>query len=305
LNDELTEVESPRTPAGSRTRRFDPMTVFAAPALLWYLLFMIGPLVAMFVISLFKWPGLIGIRTYVGLDNYRFVLEDPLFYDSLKNTLIHVGITVPIMIPLAFMLGYYLQLRPRGHRILSVLCFTPGIISISAKALVFVGVFAPNGLLNGALNAVGLDGAATPWLANSGTALSTIIAVDLWSGIGWTAVLFAARLTSVPAEVYEAADIDGAGHWHRMWSIAFPVSKDYFGVMAMLQFLWTLFTSAALVLLLTRGGPGTSSTTLSYLVYQKAFQQQQVGYSQTVGVLLFAVGLVGMLVIRRAIRQNY
>lgn len=294
-------------PAGASVpprRRFSPVTLFTGPALLWYLMFMIGPLLAMFVISLFKWPGLIGERTYIGLHNYTLVLTDPLFYDALRNTAIQIAVVVPVMIPLAFMLGYYLQLRPRGHRILSVLFFTPGLISISAKALVFVGVFAPNGLLNAVLAIAGLPDAARPWLANSGTALSTIIAVDLWSGIGWTAVLFAARLTSVSSEIYEAADLDGAGHWRRMWLIAFPICKDFFGVMTMLQFLWTLFTSAALVLLLTRGGPGTSSTTLSFLVYQKAFQQQQVGYSQTVGVLLFVVGLIGMILIRALIRQK-
>jgi multiple sugar transport system permease protein len=286
-------------------RRLSPLTLFAGPALLWYLTFMLGPLVAMFVISLFKWPGLIGKRTFIGLDNYSRVLTDPVFHDALRNTAIQIAVVIPVMLPLAFMLGYYLQLRPRGHRILSVLFFTPGLISISAKALVFVGVFAPNGLLNAFLAVVGLPDAARPWLANPGSALSTIIAVDLWSGIGWTAVLFAARLASVSSEIYEAANLDGAGHWRRMWLIAFPICKDYFGVMTMLQFLWTLFTSAALVLLLTRGGPGTSSTTLSFLVYQKAFQQQQVGYSQAVGVLLFAVGLLGMVLIRRLIRQKY
>lgn len=285
-------------------RRFSPLTLFTGPALLWYLTFMIGPLLAMFVISLFKWPGLIGKRTFIGLDNYSLVLTDPVFYDALENTAIQIAVVVPVMIPLAFMLGYYLQLRPRGHRILSVLFFTPGLISISAKALVFVGVFAPNGLLNAILAMVGLADASRPWLASPGTALWTVIAVDLWSGIGWTAVLFAARLTSVSPEIYEAAGLDGAGHWRRMWLIAFPMCKDFFGVMTMLQFLWTLFTSAALVLLLTRGGPGTSSTTLSYLVYEKAFQQQQVGYSQTVGVLLFAIGLLGMIFIRRLIRQK-
>jgi ABC-type sugar transport system permease subunit len=292
------------TPPVRRQRSFG-MTIFTAPALLWYAVFMIGPLVAMFGISLFKWPGLIGKRTFVGFANYGQVLSDPVFYAALRNTIVQVVIVVPIMIPLAFMLGYYLQLKRPGHRVLSVLCFTPGLISISAKALVFVGVFAPNGLINGVLNTLGLADLATPWLANTSTALATIIIVDLWSGIGWTAVLFAARLASVSPEVYEASDLDGCGHWRRMWLIAFPICKEYFGVMVMLQFLWTLFTSAALVLLLTKGGPGTSSTTLSYLVYAKAFQQQQVGYSQAVGVLLFGIGLIGMFIIRRSIRQNY
>ena len=132
-----------------------------------------------------------------------------------------------------------------------------------------------------------------------------MIFVDLWAGIGFTAILFASRMTYVPSEVYEAADLDGASHWKKMWGIAFPMIKDYVGVVTMLQFLWTLFYSATTVLLLTKGGPGTSSTTLSFMVYSQAFIQSNIGYSQAIGVVLFIVGLLGMVVIRRTIRANY
>lgn len=296
----------PAAPRGSlSSQRSKSLAYFATPAVLWYAIFMIGPLVGMFAISFYEWPGLIAPRTFIGLENFSRILGDPVFSAAARNTTIQVLIVVPVMIPLAFMLGYYLQLKRPGYRLLSVLCFTPGLISITAKAMIFFGVLQPNGALNGVLEAVGLEGFARPWLANPGTALATIIAVELWSGIGWTAVLFSARLASVSPEVYEAAQLDGASHWTRMWRIAYPISKEFVGVMTMLQFLWTLFSSAALVLLLTRGGPGTSSTTLSYLIYAKAFREQSVGYSQAVGVLLFVVGLVGMAVIRRLIRQNY
>ncbi|WP_208008354.1 carbohydrate ABC transporter permease [Agromyces protaetiae] len=170
--------------------------------------------------------------------------------------------------------------------------------------MVFYGVFSPTGGLNGLLDALGLTDVSTAWLANPSTALGAIIFIDLWSGIGWTAVLFSARLASVPHEVLEAADLDGAGRTRKMWQIAFPMVKDYFATLTMLQFLWTLFTSAALILLLTNGGPGTSSTTLSYLVYAKAFSQRDLGYSQAVGLILLVVGVAGMLLIRRVLRSK-
>jgi len=88
-----------------------------------------------------------------------------------------------------------------------------------------------------------------------------------------------------------------------MWRIAFPMVKGYVRTLTMLQFLWTLFTSAALILLLTKGGPGTSSTTLSYLVYEKAFAQRDLGYSQVVGVVLLVLGVAGMLLIRALLRS--
>ncbi len=89
-----------------------------------------------------------------------------------------------------------------------------------------------------------------------------------------------------------------------MWQVSFGVIKPYVGTLTMLQLLWTLFNSAPIVYILTRGGPGTSSTTLSYLVSQKAFQQQQIGYSQVVGVVLFLVGVIGMLALRRIFRER-
>ncbi|MEV0120464.1 sugar ABC transporter permease [Streptomyces sp. NPDC050703] len=291
--------------ADRRRRRGRGPALFALPALVWYGVFMLGPIVAMFVISLNKWASLISPHEFTGTDNYRRMFDDPVFWDALRNTGVQLVVALPLMIPCAFMLGYYLQLKPPGHRTLRVLCFTPGLLSVSAKAMIFVGMFAPDGGVNGLLGSIGLDSATTPWLADPATALATVIAVDVWGGIGYTAVLFAARLASVPQAMYEAAALDGAGHWRRMWQVAYPICKGFVGVAAMLQFLWTLFSSAATVLMLTKGGPGSSSTTLSYLMYQRAFLQQDVGYSQAVGVFLFVAGLIGMVVIRRLIRQNH
>lgn len=277
---------------------------FTIPALAWFAVFLVGPLVAMFVIATLRWKGLIYQPTFVGLDNVGRVFTDPVFYAAVRNSAIQVAIAVPLMIPLAYMLGYHLYTRPRGYRVLSVLYFSPGLISISVTGTIFYGVLSPNGGVNGLLNLVGLRGLVTPWLADPNTALATLIGIDLWRGVGWTAVLFAARLSSIPAEVIEAAEMDGAGRSRVMWRVAFPMVKSYVSTLTMLQFLWTLFTSAALILLLTKGGPGTSTTTLSYLVYAKAFSQQDLGYSQVVGVALLLVGIAGMLLIRVMFRSE-
>ncbi|GAB1822848.1 carbohydrate ABC transporter permease [Herbidospora sp. RD11066] len=274
------------------------------PSLLWFAVFSVGPLVAMFVIATLKWKGLLYEPTYIGLDNVTKVFADPTFHAAVRNSLIQVAVAIPVMIPLAFMLGYHLNTRPRGYRVLSVLYFSPGLISISTTGMIFYGVLSPNGGVNGLLGAVGLDSLATAWLADPATALPALIAIDLWRGVGWTAVLFAARLASLDGEVLEAAQIDGAGRFRTMWQVAFPMVKDYVRTLTMLQFLWTLFTSAALILLLTKGGPGTSSTTLSYLVYAKAFSQRDLGYSQVVGVVLLLVGIAGMFLIRALFRTK-
>ncbi|MER5646161.1 sugar ABC transporter permease [Streptosporangium sp. NPDC002524] len=274
------------------------------PSLVWFAVFSVGPLAAMFVIATLRWKGLLYEPAYIGLENVGRVLADPTFHAAVLNSVIQVAVAIPVMIPLAFMLGYHLSTRPRGYRILSVLYFSPGLISISMTGMIFYGVLSPNGGVNGLLRGVGLDSWATAWLADPDTALASLIAIDLWRGVGWTAVLFSARLASLPAEVVEAAQIDGAGRTRIMWRIAFPMVRDYVRTLAMLQFLWTLFTSAALILLLTKGGPGTSSTTLSYLVYAKAFSQRDLGYSQVVGVALLLLGVAGMFLIRALLRGS-
>lgn len=292
-------------PRAGRGPRRQGGTILAVPALVWYLVFMIGPLVAIFVVAALRWPGMLQPVSFAGLGNVRTVLADPVFWDAVRNTAVQLVVALPIMIGCAYMLGYYVAQRPPGHRIIRYLLFVPGLISTPAKAMVFYAALSPDGLVNGALKSAGLGSLTDAWLASPSTALACLIALDVWSGIGFTAVLFAARLGSVPDELGEAAQLDGAGHWRTMWRIHWPVIRDYTGVVTMLQFLWTLFGSAQHVLLLTQGGPGTSSTTLSFLVYQKAFIAADLGYSQTVGVLLFLVGLAGLLAIRRAFRQTY
>jgi multiple sugar transport system permease protein len=279
------------------------LSLFSIPALGWFVFFTIGPLIAMFYISFLNWRSLIGVSSWNGTSNYEKVFTSNIFYAALMNTAIQLAFMIPIMIPLAFMVGYYLTLKRRGHRVLRIIMFTPGLISISATAMVFYAALGPTGLLNALLDTIGLKG--TPWLASQETALASVIGIGIWQGVGYTAVLFAARLESIPKELFEAAKLDGASEWRIMWRIAFPVSLDFVGTLTMLQFLWTLFASAGLILLLTRGGPGFSTTTLSLLIYQKAFFENDLGYSQAVGVILFFIGLVGMLLIRSLIKARY
>lgn len=281
------------------------LALFTAPAVLWFVAFMIGPVISVFYLGLLDWPSFIYPKKFVGIQNYLDLFEDPLFFTALKNSVIQVGVVLPIMIILAFMLGYFLSLRPRGYRVLGVIFFTPALASYPARAMMFLGLYHPDGIVNSFLSALGLDGLTTSWLANGSTALWAVIAIDLWAGIGFTGVLFATRLSGISEEIAEAAQLDGAGHWSRMWRIAWPIIRDFVGVLAMLQFLWLLLASAQNILLLTEGGPGNASMTLAYLLYDQAFVSSQIGYSQAVGVVLFMFGLAGMLLIRQTFRPSY
>ena len=184
---------------------------------------MVGPMAAIFVVAALHWPGMLQPVTFAGLGNVRTVLDDPVFWEAVRNTAVQLAVALPVMIGCAYMLGYYVAQRPPGHRVVRYLLFVPGLISTPAKAMVFYAALSPDGLANGALKAVGLGSLTDAWLASPSTALGALIALDLWSGIGFTAVLFAARLSSVPDEVGEAAQLDGAGHWRTMWRVHFPV----------------------------------------------------------------------------------
>lgn len=275
----------------------------SAPAAIWFTGFMILPLLSMFYLSFTDWGSLVSEQNFIGFAQYQKVLSDPIFWAAFQNTAFQVAVAVPVMTFAGLMLAYYLNLQPRGVNLLRVLFFTPALMSISAKSMLFLGVFSTDGLLNFGLRSLNLESWATTWLANEDTALNSIIAIDIWSGIGFTAVLLSVRLSGIPQEIFEAAEIDGAGHWRKIWNITYPVMKDYFGGLFMLQFLWTASNSAALVLLLTSGGPGTSTYTLSYLAFSKAFLLQSAGYSQVAAVSLFLFGVIGMLVIRRIFRS--
>jgi multiple sugar transport system permease protein len=281
------------------------LLMLAAPAVLWFAVFMVGPLVSVFYLSTLDWGGLLADGNFIGLDNYARLFRDPVIRVAAANTAKQLATVLPTMILLAFMLGYFLSLRPPGYRILSVIFFTAALFSLPARAMMFLGVYTPDGILNRFLEAVGLDDWTRVWLADANTAFPAVLAVDLWGGIGFTAVLFAARISGISPEVYEAAEIDGASHWTRMWRITFPMILGYVGVLTMLQFLWLLLLSAQNVLLLTKGGPGNSTMTLSYYMYDQAFESSRIGYSQAIGVLLFVIGLVGVVVIRRVLRERF
>ncbi|MDR1806366.1 MAG: sugar ABC transporter permease [Propionibacteriaceae bacterium] len=304
------------TPASAPTRRprhparggNGALAAFTVPSLVWYLLFMMGPLVAMFVIATLNWGSIAAHPKFAGLANFAKLLADERIGTALINTGIHLFATLPFQVLGAFMIGYFLAQRPPGHRIFRVVLFIPALISTAQLGTMFSVVLGPDGLVNGLLNLVGLGDHMRAWLADTHTALLCVILVSIWNGMGFNAVLFSARLASIDQSIYEAAELDGASHWRRLWFVAFPISLDFVSVMTMLQFLWSLFGSAALILILTEGGPGQATSTLSWLVYRFAFGvngSPLIGYSQAIGILLFLLGVVGLVIIRRFIKQRY
>ncbi len=184
---------------------------------MWFLVFTVGPLVSLFYFSTVNWRGSSPPRTPAGFDNFARLFSDPVVGLAAWNTLVQLVVSLPIVIAGAFMLAYYLTLKPRGHRFMRALMFTPVLLSASALAMVFVGVFAPpQGMINGLLDVVGLGDLTRPWLADGASAFWAIVVVTVWCSMSVSAIMLAARLNSVDESIFEAAEIDGAGHWRRM-----------------------------------------------------------------------------------------
>ncbi len=275
------------------------------PALLLFAVMMLWPLVNMFYVSTLDWRGLIKPSSFDGVGNYYRLFTRPQFYTALQNTSIHILVALPGTIIPAFILGFFLSLRRPGYRIFRTIYFTPVMFAVPALTLLFLGLYLPDGIINFFLRAMGLESLTRVWLANPSTSLGAIIAIDLWAGIGFYSVLFFTRLSIVSPDLYEAAKLDGAGYWNIMWKIAFPLTLDFFGIAMMLHLMHLLLGSAQNVLLLTKGGPGTSSLTLGYYLFQQAFEVKLLGYSQAIGVIIFTFGLLGMLIIRQITRRDY
>lgn len=301
---QVTAIALPSRRPALRRRREARRLLPVVPALAWYLVFMIGPLGAMIVLSGFQWDGLVATPQPIGFANFAYLFQDQILAVAVVNTVLYVGVGLLLIVPFGFLLGWYLSRKPFGHAVLSIILFTPWIVSASARAMMFTGLYQPEGAINAVLGAVGLGGLEKIWLADPHTALGAVIATEAWAGIGPTAVIFAAAIARIPEEVYEAARLDGAGTWTEILRIALPMTKDFVGLLTMLQFLWLFLGSAGNVLLLTKGGPGSSTMTLSYYLYDQAFVSGRIGYSQAIGVVGLVVGLVGMGIIRFLFRTK-
>lgn len=284
---------------GRRSRADRVSLLFSAPALLWFTAFLLVPLLGVFWLSVQDWSGLLSTPTFTGLSNFAHLMDDPSLASALRNTAVQVVVELVVVMAGGYMLGYYIAMRGRLSGLLLTLGLVPILTSAAARALMFVGILQPQGLLNGLLEAIGLGALAQPWLGSPSTALGVIIVVDIWGALGFTAVMVSARLSSLSSEIREAARIDGASEWTIMWRVALPIVTPFVGALAIMHFMWALMASAQNVLLLTRGGPGTSSMNLAYMMYEAAFITNQLGYSQAIGVLLVVIGVAGMVAIRK------
>lgn len=264
-----------------------------SPALLLYSLLVIYPLIRGAWVSLYQWDGISSTMTWMGLRNYKYALEDPIFWKAMRNTFQYaIGVTI-VKNLLGLALALMLNRRLVGRAFFRTAAFLPVMISFVVTGVLWSWIFNPTfGLADKLFSLVGLG--APGWLSDTHLALWSVMWVDVWKWTGFHMVLFLAALQSIPKELYEAAAIDGAGRWHSFRHVTLPMLRPVIAFSTLLALTGAFVANYDVVYVMTGGGPlHATEVSLTYIV-SKAFQSTEVGLANAMSIILFLfVAVIG------------
>ncbi|WP_219994750.1 carbohydrate ABC transporter permease [Microbacterium sp. SGAir0570] len=258
-----------------------------------FLVFMALPIAIALVLSLTDY-AIVGDFDWLGLQNYAEIAVDPFFWIALRNTAYYTVLYVPAGLVVALGTALLLNRRQRAVRIFRTLFYIPVVASTVATATIWFWMLNPqNGLLNVVLSWFGIDGPA--WLYESQWAMIAIVMMSVWAGFGANMIIFLGGLQGVPGELYEAARLDGANAWQQFRYVTLPsLTRTTFLVSTLLIIgAFQVFDQAYV---LTKGGPGNSTVTMVYYIYNKGFGALEMGYASALSFILFLIILVFSLV---------
>jgi multiple sugar transport system permease protein len=226
---------------------------------------------------------------FIGLGNYRELLfEDPVFWRVVRNGFLFTFASVAIKLVLGMIMALVLNQPIFARSFFRGILLMPWVAPTVVTALSWRWMLDLTGVFNYLLRSVGLLGSPIPWLAQFNTAMIALIMVNTWRGFPFFGVTLLAGMQSIPAELYEAAEMDGASAWQRFWHITLPSLRTVLLVVAILSTIWT-FNDFSTVWLLTGGGPGNATDVFATYTYKLGFRASRLGYGQTVSVILAPV----------------
>jgi raffinose/stachyose/melibiose transport system permease protein len=275
------------------------LVLMLAPALLVYSVYLVYPLLYSIFYSFSENNG-VSSPKYVGAANYRQLTHDDIFWSSLRNTMVVLGIAVVLLVPLAFLLAVLLSGPVRGAGVLRALIFAPAIVAPILIGLIWVFILDPHiGLINAFLASLGFTG--PQWIGGTTLTPLSVAMVYVWQTIGFVLTIFYAGLKMLPRDVLEASELDGAGKWQQLRYVTVPMMQETFGICTVLA-ITGVFKIFELVYVLTGGGPVHLSEVLVSYMYYVTFTLQNYGYGMTLAVVVFVLGAavsIGYLTLRR------
>lgn len=272
--------------------------LFVLPAAIFIFAFMLFPLLYSGYLSLTKYNFVRqATPEFIGFENYVRAVQDPIFMTAFRNTAVYAVFYFVIVMVVSLAVAMLLFRKLRFSTFYRSAIFMPIVVPLSLAGLIFVWILQPNyGLLNHLLsNVLGMPGLSRAWLSDGTTAMAAIIVLSLWATIGFLTILFLSGLQAIPEEILEAAEIDGAGGWRRFTDVIAPSLRPTFVITGTWGILHALKVFVE-PMVLTDGGPGTSTLVLYQHIYTTAFNYFDMGYASAMGYLLGALifALVGV-----------
>jgi len=290
---------------GFKTQRKILPFIFLLPALVFFIVFQIYPLIKGLQMSFYNWELLPGKTSqFIGLQNYINAFTDPIFLRASKNTLYYALVTVPGQMILAMIAAVLLNALPRGRGFFRVLYYIPVITSWVIVSLLIRYLFqSPEGLINYFLtNFLHITKTPILWMNKASTAFIPILILGIWKGIGWSMVIYLAALAGVPKELQEAASIDGANSWQNYWRITFPLISPTI-VFTLVMLIIGGFNVFISVYLITGGGPMQQTEVMLSYAYHQAFDYLDFGYgaalTYTMGAIIIILSILQIKFFRK------
>jgi sn-glycerol 3-phosphate transport system permease protein len=260
------------------------------------------PLIQSFRLSLVRWDFISPTKANVGLSNYTNWWHDPVSRHAMQNTAVFTASTVILLITFGLVFATALNDKRRSSRIASAALFAPYIVPGSVVAIGWYFIFDPKfGLLAAALNVFGID--SPNWYNRPGYAMAMVVTVHVWKYLGYTCVLYLAGLQAIPPELFEAAEVDGAGWYARLRHVVLPGVRPTTLFVGVTSFLSSM-QAFDLIYVMTQGGPLDGTRTLSFQIYDEAFVRFRVGTASAVSTVLFVILLAVTIVQIRVMRQR-
>ena len=277
--------------------------IFLAPAVILFLLIYAVPLVMVFATSLCEYKLTSKSITFIGLQNYIDLFQDPAFHTAFTNTIIWILIHCILHVAMGCLIALLLYKKPRGWKFIRTAYMVPNIISNAAMGMIFVNIFNPQfGVVNSILKMVGLEELTHNWLMDTTTAFPSVTMVwFLFAGYTTTPIL--AQALSVDESVLEAARVDGATNFQIDIFIMLPLLKKIIGTTMVMAATYML-QMFDLIYITTNGGPGKTTTNLPLLLYGVFKSENNYGYANTIGVMIIVLGAIVMVTINKALKVN-